>query len=39
MLNIDFYNMFININFDVILDNPLVNSKELYLNYKNEYFN
>lgn len=41
MLNIDFYNMFININFDTILadvNNPLVNSKELYLNYKNKYF-
>lgn len=41
MLNIDFYNMFININFDNILlekNNPLVNSKEIYLNYKRTYF-
>lgn len=41
MLNIDFYNMFININFDNILyetNNPLVNSKEFYLNYKKQYF-
>lgn len=41
MLNIDFYNMFININFDNILletNNPLVNSKEYYLNYKRTYF-
>jgi hypothetical protein len=41
MLNIDFYNMFININFDNMLleiNNPLVNSKEFYLNYKRTYF-
>lgn len=41
MLNIDFYNMFININFDNILletNNPLVNSKDFYLNYKKTYF-
>lgn len=41
MLNIDFYNMFININFDNILletNNSLVNSKEFYLNYKKTYF-
>ena len=41
MLNIDFYNMFLNVDFDSILseiNNPLVNSKEFYLNYKNEYF-
>lgn len=41
MLNIDFYNMFININFDNILletNNPLVNSKDFYLNYKRTYF-
>ena len=42
MLNIDFYNIFININFDNILleeNNPLINSKEFYLNYKKIYFN
>lgn len=41
MLNIDFYNMFININFDNILletNNPLVNSKDFYLSYKKTYF-
>lgn len=41
MLNIDFYNMFININFDNILletNNPLVNSKDFYLSYKRTYF-
>jgi hypothetical protein len=41
MLNIDFYNLFININFDNILlqeNNPLINSKEIYLNYKRIYF-
>lgn len=41
MLNIDFYNLFINIDFDAMLsneNNPLINSKEFYLNYKNEYF-
>lgn len=41
MLNIDFYNMFLNVDFDSILsetNNPLINSKEFYLNYKNEYF-
>lgn len=41
MLNINFYNMFININFDNILletNNPLVNSKDFYLNYKKTYF-
>lgn len=41
MLNIDFYNQFVNIDFDNILsetNNPLINSKEFYLNYKNEYF-
>lgn len=41
MLNIDFYNMFININFDNMLseiNNPLINSKEFYLNYKRTYF-
>lgn len=41
MLNIEFYNLFININFDNILleeNNPLINSKEFYLNYKRIYF-
>jgi len=41
MLNIDFYNMFVNIDFDSLLsetNNPLINSKEFYLNYKNDYF-
>jgi hypothetical protein len=41
MLNIDFFNMFLNINFDNMLletNNPLVNSKDVYLNYKRTYF-
>jgi hypothetical protein len=41
MLNIDFYNMFLNINFDNMLseiNNQLINSKEFYLNYKRTYF-
>lgn len=41
-MDVDFYTRFININFDEQLmenNNPLVNSQDIYLNYKNEYIN
>ncbi len=41
-MDVDFYTRFININFDEKLmenNNPLVNSQDIYLNYKNEYIN
>jgi hypothetical protein len=41
-MDVDFYTRFININFDEKLmenNNPLVNSQDVYLNYKNDYIN
>jgi hypothetical protein len=40
-MNIDFEMLYINVNFDDILienNNPLVNSEDVYLKYKTEYF-
>lgn len=36
-MDIDFYSTYININFDTLIDNDLVNSQEFYLKYKKEY--
>jgi hydroxymethylpyrimidine pyrophosphatase-like HAD family hydrolase len=36
-MDIDFYSKYINVNFDNIVDNELVNSNEFYLTYKKEY--
>jgi hypothetical protein len=36
-MDIDFYSKYINVNFDNIVDNELVNSNEFYLKYKKEY--
>jgi tRNA A37 N6-isopentenylltransferase MiaA len=41
-MDIDFYTQYININFDQVLldnNNPVINSQELYLNYKQDYIN
>jgi hypothetical protein len=40
-MDIDFYTQYVNINFDEILienNNKLVNSEDVYLNFKKEYF-
>jgi hypothetical protein len=41
-MDIDFYSQYININFDEILiesNNHLINSQNVYLTYKQQYFN
>lgn len=38
-MNIDFYNQYININFDNSIDDDFLNSQEYYLIYKKEYVN
>ena len=36
-MDINFYSKYINVNFDYIIDNDLLNSNEYYLKYKKEY--
>lgn len=37
-MDIDFHSKYIKVDFDKLVDNPLVNSDEFYLNFKKKYF-